>query len=257
MTAHRQNVPLDKLSSTVRELVSRTNSNRWERIVSTALGGVILTVGLRRRSLGGAATALIGGWLCYRGISGRSPSCQLFGMRATADSEGQNAGVSADATEIERSITIGESADELHRFWREPQHLSRIVGHVAKITDAGEDRQHWVVPLPLGGIAWNTQVVEECPGEFLRWESLAGAELPNEGAVHFRSAPGDRGTEVTLRVRFDPPGGVLGDAAVTLLDPGLSLLAGTALRRFKSLVETGEIPTLERNPSARGAGDKI
>jgi hypothetical protein len=33
--------------------------------------------------------------------------------------------------------------------------------------------------------------------------------------------------------------------------------AGKALRRFKSLVETGEMPTLEGNPSARGSGDPL
>jgi hypothetical protein len=35
------------------------------------------------------------------------------------------------------------------------------------------------------------------------------------------------------------------------------MAVGNALRRFKSLVETGEIPTLDRNPSARGSGDAV
>jgi hypothetical protein len=34
-------------------------------------------------------------------------------------------------------------------------------------------------------------------------------------------------------------------------------LASKALHRFKSLVETGEVPTLEANPSARGKGDLL
>ena len=56
----------------------------------------------------------------------------------------------------------------------------------------------------------------------------------------------------TLRLRFDPPGGVLGDAPVELLGhKPLNLAADGVLRRFKSLVETGEIPTTERQPAAR------
>jgi hypothetical protein len=34
-------------------------------------------------------------------------------------------------------------------------------------------------------------------------------------------------------------------------------ITGEALDRFKSLAETGEIPTLERNSSARGSGDRL
>jgi hypothetical protein len=30
-----------------------------------------------------------------------------------------------------------------------------------------------------------------------------------------------------------------------------------SLRRIKSLLETGEVPTLTKNPSARGAGDLV
>lgn len=247
MTAHHQTMPIDTLSRTVHELASETNRNRWGRLVSVALGGAVMMVGLRRRSLVGTAMTLIGGWLCYRGISGRTLISELFATSATAD-----------ATEIERSITIEESADELYQLWRDPQQLAHIVGHFAEVTSVGEDYQQWVVPLPVGRLAWDARIVEKRPGEFLRWESLAGAILPNEGTVHFHSAP-DHRTEVTLQIRFDPPGGVLGDRAVERLDTGPRLLAGTALRRFKSLAETGEIPTLEHNPSAHGSdsGDTV
>jgi uncharacterized membrane protein len=56
---------------------------------------------------------------------------------------------------------------------------------------------------------------------------------------------------VKLRFRFDPPGGVLGDAAIKRFGVVPGTLTSKALRRFKSLAETGEIPTTERNPSAR------
>ena len=54
-----------------------------------------------------------------------------------------------------------------------------------------------------------------------------------------------------MRVRFDPPEETLGDAAARLLDDPPKLVLAKALRRFKSLVETGEIASTDRNPSAR------
>ena len=94
--------------------------------------------------------------------------------------------------------------------------------------------------------------MDDRPGEGIGWRSLPGATVSNEGSVRFRPASADRGAVATLRFRFDPPGGALGDAAVKLLGTTpLDLAADGALRRFKSLVETGEIPTTERQPAAR------
>jgi uncharacterized membrane protein len=60
---------------------------------------------------------------------------------------------------------------------------------------------------------------------------------------------------VTLSLRFEPPAGLLGSAAAALFGgaPG-KLLATKALHRFKSLAETGEVPTLTRQPAARHDG---
>ncbi len=75
--------------------------------------------------------------------------------------------------------------------------------------------------------------------------------MPNKGSVEFRDAPREYGTEITLRVRFEPPAGKLGTAAARLFDEPPKLVLAKALRRFKSLVETGEIASTDRNPSGR------
>jgi uncharacterized membrane protein len=128
--------------------------------------------------------------------------------------------------------------------------------HFAEVSTTGEDRQHWKANVPLGqSLEWDARIVEERPDQFLRWASLPGAELPNEGWLHLTPAPGDRGTEVKLYFRFDPPGGMLGDAIVKLLGSAPRMIAEKALRRFKSLVETGEIPTTQHQPAARADTD--
>lgn len=225
---------------------AKVNIHQTERIVSAGLGGRLLLRSLPRRSLGGAALASA---LLYRGISGHSYLYQALGM-STAEREG--IGASADTAEVERSITIGKPANELFRFWREPQRLSQILGDIAQVTQVSGGRQHWVVHGPFNRrMEWDTQVIEDHPGELVRWKSLDGAPLPNEGLVRFRPAPRDWGTEVALRFRFDAPGGTLGNAVAKRLGIVPGMLAEKALRRFKSLAETGEIPTLKHNPAAR------
>lgn len=155
--------------------------------------------------------------------------------------------------EVERSLTIGRSADELYERWRDPETLTQVMKGFATVQGSGDDRQHWQIDGPLGrSYEWESEAVDDRPGEGIGWRSLPGADLPNQGSVRFSPAPADRGTVVTLHFRFDPPGGALGEALIKLLGhKPLGLAADGVLRRFKSLVETGEIPTTERQPAAR------
>ena len=155
--------------------------------------------------------------------------------------------------EVERSITIGKPADELYQRWRDPGTLARIMGDFAAVHASGDGHMHWKVEGPLGRtFEWDSEAVGDRPSESTGWRSLPGASIANEGSVRFHEAPTGRGTVVTLRFRLDPPGGALGDAALDLLGTTpLDVIADGVLRRFKSLVETGEIPTTERQPAAR------
>ena len=225
------------------------------RLPFAAAGGALLAFGLKRRSLGGTAAALAGGWLLYRGLGGGDSPDRPSASDPVTDSDRPSPATS-EATETERSVTVGKPADDLYERWRDPETMTRLFSGFADVTAPSEDRWHWTVRTPLGAsVTWDTRFVEERPGEVLRWTSTAGAAVSTEGSVHFRPAPGDRGTEVTFRFRFDPPGGAVGDAVAKRLDVVPDALAGQVLDRFKSLVETDEIPTLEKNPSARGAGD--
>ncbi|WP_226041762.1 SRPBCC family protein [Natrinema sp. DC36] len=231
---------------------------RGERLAATAFGGALVVAGLRRRSLVGGAMALGGGWLVARGLSGASRPLRTLGSVATEELDGPTLGGAVGPMTVDRTITVGVPADELTAYWRDPEQLTRIMGPVAEVTEAGEDRHHWEVHPPRGpSLTWETEIVDDRPGELLRWESLEGATIPADGEVRFRPAPGDRGTQVTLQLQFDPPGGKLGAAVVQRLGIVPKTIAQTALRRFKSLAETGEIPTLEANPSARGSGDLV
>jgi uncharacterized membrane protein len=235
---------------------SRSNRNRSKRAVSGVVGAALLVRGLRRRSLTGIATAIAGGWLAYRSIRGSGRRARSSGWSSRTGTGTDQQRGEAELADVERTSTIDASAEELYETWRDPDQLERIVGHVGEVTSVGGDRLRWSVDAPRGRtISWETHVVDEEPGEYVRWRTPEDAKVPNEGTIRFSPAPGNRGTEVTLSVHFDPPGGAIGTAALKRLDVVPGVLVGTALRRFKSLVETGEVPSLEANPSARGKGD--
>ncbi|WP_134669315.1 SRPBCC family protein [Halorussus marinus] len=225
----------------------RPIADRAKRAASAAVGGALVVGGLRRRSLSGAGAALVGGWLMSRALGSRpDPDGQDVPTRPTGP------------VTFSRSKTVGASADECYETWRDPDQLSRIMAEFADVTRSGDDRFRWTVHGPLGrDVSWETRIAEAEPGEVLRWETPPDATLPNEGEVRFRPAAGDRGTVVTLSLSFDPPGGAVGGTALDRLGVVPETLAGEALGRFKSLVESGEIPTTEANPSARGSGDLI
>ncbi|MDP9363870.1 MAG: SRPBCC family protein [Chloroflexota bacterium] len=170
---------------------------------------------------------------------------------SAAGRQGNGASGSGDK-EAKRVITIGKSAEELDRLWREPDTLPRLLEGAAEVTVVDAKRTRWKVNGPLGRtLQWETEVVEDRPGELLSWASASGADVTNEGSVSFRPGPPDWGTEVTLDLRFSPPAGPLGAAASLLPAAVPKLAVAKALRRFKHLAETGEIAKTEPQPAAR------
>jgi len=215
--------------------------------VPVALGAAAIVATLGGRKKGGVALALTA--VAGAAAVGAARGGQLG--RGKAHGKGQG-GATGGKPEVERSITIGKTADELRRYWLDPRTLPQIMGGFAAVRASGEGRMHWKVEGPLGrALEWDSETVDR-PGEGIGWRSLPNSAISNEGWLRFHPAPAGRGTVVTLRVRFDPPAGALGSGLLELLGTiPLDLLAEGALRRFKNLAETGEIPTTVRQPAAR------
>lgn len=208
--------------------------------IPIALGAAAVVAGINGRRKGAAALALTA-------VAGAGAMGAMRGVQPGLRKQG-----AAGEAEVERSITIGKTADELRRSWLDPRTLPQVMARFATVRAAGEGRMHWKVDGPLGhAYEWDAETVDR-PGGDIGWRALPDAAIPNAGSVRFSPAPAGRGTVVTLRVRFDPPGGALGEGLVKLLgSTPLDLVADAALRRFKNLVETGEIPTTVRQPAAR------
>lgn len=240
----------------------RTNVSRPERLASVAGGGLLAAAALKRGGLGGALLGLAGAALVQRGVTGH---CAVYGTLGLSTAEDDTGRTLAGPRKLETfdttltvrtSLTVNRSADELYRFWREPSNLPRFMSRIDSVRQDSPTRAHWVMSAPLGRTwEWDAELTEDREGERLAWRSLEGAPLPNRGSVSFgRSTRGDE-TVVTYEVEFDPPGGSIGAAIANVFHEVPEQMARADLRRFKALMETGEIPTTEGQPSCRGRDD--
>lgn len=245
MANSRTTTALQEIRSRGEESWEGVRSGQWNKAATAVVAAALMSLGLKRRSFGGTVVALAGGALLYRGLQGRTSRRAATGDQARGH-----------FIELEHTLTVGRPAEALYRLWREPFTLNRLMAGFAEVTPTDGDGRHWELREPLGRtLSFDSRVVEDRPAELIRWESTEGSAVKTQGWVRFRPAPADWGTEVTLHVAFSPPGGPLVEALAQRLRaiPGLRVM--TALRRFKSLAETGELPSLDHNPSARASAD--
>ena len=144
---------------------------------------------------------------------------------------------------VRHTITIAQPRQALYDFWRDFENLPRFMLHLERVTDLGGGRSRWVAKAPAGRrVEWEAEIIDDVPGERIAWRSLPGADVPNSGAVRFTDVGDDGCTELTVDIRYEPPGGVLGRALVRLVggDPGPRLKDD--LRRFKTLIEAADLP---------------
>lgn len=145
-----------------------------------------------------------------------------------------------------QAVTIGRPAQELYQQWRDFTQLPLFMENVVRVDMIDARRSHWVVKAPAGKtVEWDAEITEEDPGRRMCWSSV-DADVANRGCVEFREA-GERGTIVTATIDYAPPGGTAGKLVAKLFQREPSIQARRDLRRFKQLMETGEIATSARN----------
>jgi len=156
---------------------------------------------------------------------------------------------------VSKSVTIHRPIQDVYAFWRNLENLPRFMYHLETVAVTSERNSHWRAKAPAGrAIEWDAEIVEERPFERIAWRSVPGSEVQNEGSVSFREAPGDRGTEVRVVLRYDPPAGGLGASVAKLFGEEPEQQIRDDLRRFKQVMETGEVVLSEGSLEGAGQG---
>jgi uncharacterized membrane protein len=152
---------------------------------------------------------------------------------------------------LEATFTINKPPDELYRYWRNFENLPKFMQHLESVQASG-NRVHWVARGPMDTkLSWDTEITDERENEFIVWHSLEDSSIRHSGSVHFRHAPGNRGTVVTVAIQYLPGSRGVAHILAELLGKVPQFQLREELRHFKQLMEAGEIPTVEGQPSGR------
>jgi uncharacterized membrane protein len=146
----------------------------------------------------------------------------------------------------ERTVTIMRPPEDLYARWRDLARLPEVMAHLESVTSIDERRSRWVARGPAGTrIEWQAEITADEPGRLIAWRSVEGSDIENAGSVRFTPAPGGRGTEVKVLLSYELPAGRLGEAEATLIGESGDQDVREDLRRFKQLMEIGEVATAE------------
>ena len=229
---------------------NHVNVGQIERIGSLAIGGLMLFTGLRRGGLAGLLAAGTAAGFLYRGATGHCTVYQALNM--------DTAVIDEIGVHVEKSVTINKSADELYRFWRDFSNLPRFMHHLDSVEVLSEKMSRWTATAPAHfSVSWDAEIVSDVPNESIVWHSLENAQVTNAGSVRFVPAPGNRGTEVHVSLSYNPPAGSVGVAVAKLFGEEPAQQIEKDLRRFKSLMEAGEIPTTQGQSSGESLKRRI
>lgn len=147
------------------------------------------------------------------------------------------------------ATTINVDADKAYRYWRDLENLPTFMDHLESVELTEGRRSQWVAHGPAGTtVRWEADIVEDVPGELITWRSIDGADIDNTGSVRFAPAAKGRGIEVTVELAYDAPGGKIGAAVAKLLGEEPSQQVKDDLRRFKQVLETGEVVRSDGTP---------
>jgi uncharacterized membrane protein len=146
-------------------------------------------------------------------------------------------------------ITVNRPVAEVYAAWRELENLPRFMAHLQEVRPVGHERTHWRAAVPAGiDIEWDAEITSERIDEHLEWRSVGDATVRNSGRVDFRPAPGRHATEIRVHLDYEPPAGKLGAVVAKLFGEEPDQQVRDDLRRFKQLLETGEVVRSDGSP---------
>jgi uncharacterized membrane protein len=231
-----------------------TNLGVAERWASIAGGVALVSCGMKKGSvLGRSALAILGGDLIYTGVTGYTPCFKALGVKSRKTTGNQSAPIPyQQGIRVDTAITIQKSREELFSFWRHLENLPRFMRHLHSVTRIDDTHSHWIAQGPGGKmLEWDAEIINEQLNERIGWRSLPGSDLSTAGSVHFKEAPGGRGTEVEIELQYIPPAGALGAAYAKLLGLDPADQIKDDLRRLKQMLETGETATINGQPHGK------
>lgn len=159
--------------------------------------------------------------------------------------------------EYQYSVTIDRPRQELYEYWRDFENLPQFSPHLNNVRTIGANRSEWSTDGPTGPVTWIAEMTVDKPGEVIGWNTVEGSDVEMHGVVKFQDAPQGRGTEVSVYIKLKAPWGPIGKFAAKATGNSPDQEVEEMLRRFKTLMESGEVPVVEGQPSNQMRGDNM
>jgi uncharacterized membrane protein len=233
----------------------KINVGSTERVASAVGAGALITLGLRQGGILGGLLAAVGGSLAVRAVSGHCHLYSALGVDTSEDSPNPKSpyhvGFLDQKIHVTKSVTVNKSPAEVYSFWRQLNNLPQFMSHLESVTLIDNKRSRWVAKAPFGTtVEWDAEITSDIENERIGWKSVEDSEIVNSGVVIFQPTQ-DRGTQVKVFLTYEPPAGKLGSLVAKLFGEEPDQQVANDLRRFKSLMETGTVMTVEGQPSGR------
>ena len=214
----------------------RRESPRWEfmqenwspaaRLVGGGIGAALSWYGLRTSGFVGTVAGL-GGLVLLGRAATNLEIRRLLGIG------GGRRGIN-----IHKTITVDAPADEVFSFWSNYENFPRFMSHVTQVHRSQDGHAHWTVAGPAGvPLEFDTVETRHEPYRCIAWRTEAGAPIAHAGIVRFD--PDGGGTRITLRLSYNPLGGVVAHALASLFGADPKSAMDEDLVRLKSLLEDG------------------
>ncbi|WNM62613.1 SRPBCC family protein [Candidatus Nitrospira neomarina] len=219
----------------------KNNIGAIEQVLSVGMGTGLIGFGLTQRGKGRILPILVGGSLLMHGFSNHSRLYEALGI-----DESYGTPIRHPLNRIvhfRKSICINRPAADIYAFWRDLNNLPRFMHNIVAVEILDDTRSVWHARGPFNKeVYWEAEILEERQNEMLTWRTIESeSNLEHEGVLSLRRAAGNRGTILSLDCRWSPPGGVFGAAMAKLLPDDPARQVSEDLRRFRQLMETGEI----------------
>ncbi|MBA3748984.1 MAG: SRPBCC family protein [Solirubrobacterales bacterium] len=174
-------------------------------------------------------------------------------MRLTRESAATHtAEPDEEPVHVKAAITVRRDRDECYAYWRDFERFPSFMAHIEEVTATSPTRSHWQARGALGmKPEWDAEMTADVPGERISWRSIEGSKIDNSGTVRFVAAPGDQGTEIHVELRYAPPAGAVGATIAKLFGEEPAVSVKDDLRRFKQIVETGEVARSDGSPEGQ------
>lgn len=190
------------------------------KTILVGTGGMIL-YGLSRRSKLTIALATAGGMFALTVVKSQSEASK-----------------SSKAT-----FLVNASPERAYEMWRNFENLPRFMAHLKSVRVDGQQSEWTARGLLSREFSWKAEITEDRPNQRISWHALPGSKIMTGGFVEFRPDPRNRGTFVTAEVQYSVPAGLIGTGIANFLGKNPEFMIREDLRRFKALLEAGEVPT--------------